>query len=287
MSARWAQELPIDIDRGNWHSKNNAAGEPIPFDEVRRAWYQREVTLPSRWRGKRILLSADNVELSANVFVDGAPVGQIAWPHGEVDLTAQAAFDRPVILSFRLAGTGGDIRGLAGDVFLEARPQGAALEELYLVPSVARKTLTIRARVSGAAVQPGWTIAGEAELDGRRVFSFEPQPISPSAEGEFSLVVHWKDAARWDFDSPVLHDVRIRLLAADGATLDETLPVRMGFREFGTKGRQFLLNGTPVHFRSGFYKPIGASTGLADDATVRRVVSRMREQGYNLLVSSI
>ena len=225
MSVRWAQELPIDIDRGNWHSKNNKAGEPIPFDEVRRAWYQREVTLPSRWRGKRILLSADNVELSANVFVDGVLVGQIAWPHGEVDLTAQAAFDRPVILSFRLAGTAGDIRGLAGDVFLEARPQGAALEELYLVPSVSRETLTIRARVSGAAAQPGWTISGEAERDGRRVFSFEPQPISPSAEGEFSLVVPWKDAARWDFDSPVLHDVRIRL-AADMTALHDVVLVK-------------------------------------------------------------
>lgn len=287
MSARWAQELPIDIDRGNWHSKNNKAGEPIPFDRVQRAWYQREITIPSRWQGKRILLSAEHVELSANVFVDGVPVGQIAWPHGEVDLTAQAAFERPVALSLRLLGTGGDIRGLAGDVFLEARPQGAVLADVYLVPSVSRETLTIRARVAGAGTQTNWTVAGQAERDGRDAFSFAPQPVAVSADGAFSLTVPWKNAARWDFDTPVLHDVRIRLVAADGATLDETLPIRMGFREFGTEGRQFLLNGTPVHFRSGFYKPIGASTGLADAATVRRVVSRMREQGYNLLVSSI
>jgi hypothetical protein len=287
MSARWAKELPIDIDRGNWHSKNNAVGEPIPFDQVQRAWYQREITFPSRWEGKRILLSADNVELSANVFIDGVAVGRIAWPHGEVDLTRQAVFDRPVLLSLRLLGTGGDIRGLAGDVFLEARPQGAVLEDVYLVPSVSRETLAIRGRVVGAATQDGCKIAGQADLDGRCVFSFDPQPISPAADGEFSLTVPWENAARWDFDTPVLHDVRIRLASADGTTLDETPPIRMGFREFVAEGRQFLLNGMPVHFRSGFYKPIGASTGLADEATVRRVVSRMREQGCNLLVSSI
>ncbi len=287
MSDRWAQELPIDIYRGNWHSKNNNAGEPIPFDHVQRAWYQREISLPSAWRGKRILFSAENVELWADVFVDGALVGRLTWPYGELDLTAQAVFDKPVTMSFRLAGTGGDIRGLAGDVFLEARPQGAVLEDVYLVPSVQKQSLTIRARIANARTRTVCRVSGEAELDDVSVFAFEPQTVPLQADGTFTLSVPWKNATLWDFDHPRLHDVRIRILAEDGTRLDETLPIRMGFREFAVEGRQFMLNGTPVHFRSGFYKPIGASTGLADTDTVRRVVTRMREQGYNLLVSSI
>ncbi len=288
MSPRWARELPIDIDRGNWHGKNNNAGEPIPFDRVQRAWYQREITLPRAWRGKRIFLNAENVELSANVVVDGGPpVGRLAWPYGEVELTAQAVFDRPMTLSLRLTGTGGDLRGLAGDVFLEVRPQAPVLEDVYLVPSTSQTSLTIRARVAGASPLAAYRVAGGAELDGASVFAFDPQPVVLKTDGAFTLTVPWKHAAWWDFDQPRLHDVRIRLLAADGTLIDETLPIRMGFREFAVQGRQFLLNGTPVRFRSGFYKPIGASTGLADAETVRRAVTRMRGQGYNLLVSSI
>ena len=53
------------------------------------AWYQREITIPAAWTGRRIALSAEYVNSLAIVYVDGAKVGQIRFPGGEVDLTAQ------------------------------------------------------------------------------------------------------------------------------------------------------------------------------------------------------
>lgn len=286
MSTYWAEKLPVDIHRGNWHSKNNKSGEPIPFDAVEKAWYQREWTVPSDWEGRRILLSAEFVERRADAYVNGEHIGKILWPHGELDITPYVTPGAPATISMIVSATASGVRGLAGDVYVEARPTGVWLDEVYLVPSVRDETLTIRAAVRNGDTNTTYRLAGSAELDGRPVFEFSPQPAQ-RREDSLTLTVPWKDAAKWDFDHPRLHRIRIRLLAEDGALLDETLPITMGFREFGIQGRAFVLNGTPVHFRPTFYKPIGASTGLADPQTVERVVRRLRRQGYNLLVSSI
>lgn len=286
MSRHWAAKMPVDIQRGNWHSKNNKTGDPIPFDQVEKAWYQRELAVPSTWDGKRIILSAEFVERRADVYVNGQHVGKILWPYGELDITAYVAPGARATISVFVAATGSGVRGLAGDVYVEATPKEERLDEVYLVPSVRNETLTIRAAVRNGDTNKTYRLAGAAELDGRTVFEFPPHPAQ---RGEHSLTwtVPWKDAATWDFDNPRLHRVRVRLLAEDGALLDETLPITMGFREFGIQGREFVLNETPVHFRPTFYKPIGASTGLADPQTVARVVRRLRRQGYNLLVCSI
>ena len=52
------------------------------------AWYQREITVPAEWTGRRIVLHAEYVNSFATVFVDGQPVGEIRYPWGELDLTA-------------------------------------------------------------------------------------------------------------------------------------------------------------------------------------------------------
>ena len=286
MSTLWAEKLPMDIHRGNWQSKNDKSGEPIPFDRVEKAWYQRELPVPEDWTGKRIILSAEFVERRADVYVNDTYVGKVLWPYGELDITPHVIPGVSATISMIVGATTSGVRGLAGDIFVEARPTGVWLEDVYLIPSVQNETLTIRAVARNGDTNTIYRLAGSAELGGRTVFTFPPQ--TAVREGDLlSLTVPWKDAAQWDFDNPRLHEVRVQLLTQDGTVLDETLPITMGFREFGIRGREFILNGTPVHFRSTFYKPIGASTGLADAQTVDRVVRRLREQGYNLLVSAV
>src|SRR5262249_23644418 len=52
------------------------------------AWYQREITVPADWAGRRITLSAEYVNSFAVVYVDGKKAGEVRFPAGEVDLTA-------------------------------------------------------------------------------------------------------------------------------------------------------------------------------------------------------
>ena len=52
------------------------------------AWYEREITVPDGWAGRRIALAVEYLNSYAAVFVDGKQAGEIRFPGGEVDLTA-------------------------------------------------------------------------------------------------------------------------------------------------------------------------------------------------------
>jgi len=46
------------------------------------------MTVPQRWAGRRIALSAESLQSIAVVYVDGKRAGEVRFPSGEVDLTA-------------------------------------------------------------------------------------------------------------------------------------------------------------------------------------------------------
>src|SRR5215467_8873782 len=47
---------------------------------VTAAWYQREITVPDRWAGRRIYVSFDTLNSFAAVFLDGQQVGETIFP---------------------------------------------------------------------------------------------------------------------------------------------------------------------------------------------------------------
>ncbi len=53
------------------------------------AWYERELTIPREWAGRRIALYVEYLNSYAMVFVDGVKAGEIHFPAGEVDLTGR------------------------------------------------------------------------------------------------------------------------------------------------------------------------------------------------------
>ncbi|MBI1930827.1 hypothetical protein HYR99_42090 [Candidatus Poribacteria bacterium] len=122
------------------------------------AWYQREITIPDEWSGRRIALSMEYLNSHAIVYVDDAKVGEILFPSGEVDITSVC---RPgetyvlslyvtamplgaVIASYNNTGTAelikGNVerRGLCGDVFLTSTPAGARISDVKVDTSVHR-----------------------------------------------------------------------------------------------------------------------------------------------------
>jgi len=56
--------------------------------KVTAAWHQREITIPPEWAGRRVTLYAEYLNSYAVVYVDGAKVGELRYPWGEVNLTA-------------------------------------------------------------------------------------------------------------------------------------------------------------------------------------------------------
>lgn len=64
----------------NW--KNTKLGE------VKSAWYERTITIPQNWAGRRIDLDVEYLNSYAVVYIDGHQVGQLRFPAGQVDLSA-------------------------------------------------------------------------------------------------------------------------------------------------------------------------------------------------------
>ncbi len=52
------------------------------------AWYQREITIPDEWAGRRIAVSAEYLNSYAVVYVDDKKAGEIRFPGGEADITS-------------------------------------------------------------------------------------------------------------------------------------------------------------------------------------------------------
>src|SRR5262249_62310719 len=75
------------------------------------AWYQRELTVPEGWTGRRITLSAEYVNSFAVVYVDGKKVGEVRFPAGEADLTTACRPGGKHVLSLLLGA-----QALQGDL---------------------------------------------------------------------------------------------------------------------------------------------------------------------------
>ncbi|HEX2950012.1 MAG TPA: hypothetical protein VHV83_10690, partial [Armatimonadota bacterium] len=69
------------ITPSNWTATN--------WKEVEAAWYQRDITIPVNWQGRRILVAFEMPQTQVNLFIDGQPIGIIRWPYGEFDVTKQ------------------------------------------------------------------------------------------------------------------------------------------------------------------------------------------------------
>lgn len=77
--------------------------EKLDLSGVTAAWYQREITVPAEWTGRRISLYAEYLNSYAVVYIDRAMVGEMRYPGGEVDLTFSCRPGQKHLLSMLVA----------------------------------------------------------------------------------------------------------------------------------------------------------------------------------------
>ncbi|MDR1282061.1 MAG: hypothetical protein LBK99_14765 [Opitutaceae bacterium] len=173
----------------------------------------------------------------------------------------------------------------------EKTPDDAALANLFLRAEIfdnnGRKVKTL---VSA----PGALLEGkppaDAALEGERVLTWggawnANEPATESAEGRGGE----EPPVFWDIDNPRLYTTRIALVRRDAGAdgqhdtiLDETLPVRFGFREFRIEGRDLLLNGRRVTLRSFQVRNnMHPSSSMAGMAVCRDTIANIKDTGGN------
>lgn len=228
------------------------------------AWYEREITIPSDWSGRRISLYVEYLNSYAMVFVDGVKTGEIHFPGGEVDLTTACGPGtghrlsllvvalplKGVMLSYTDSASAREVkgtverRGLCGDVFLVSTPRGPKITGVTVATSVRKRELTINAAIESLEPNEHYSFRIRIMKDGSAVKEFSSLPFQGSdlKDGRFTFTEKWMSDKLWDINTPQnTFDLQASLVDAGGQVLDTDWAQRFGFREFWIDGRDFYL----------------------------------------------
>lgn len=278
--------------------------EHVVAKSFQQAWYKRRLTVPQAWAGRRLVLDFTMLQTHARAFVDGVACGELWYPGGELDLTGKLkpgaeqelallvtalpltternAFMAPDRVVTDKANV--KLKGITSDLFLCAMPAQGRLEDAQIITSVRDRTITFAAETAGLGAGP---FRLRAEVTGcgeaRRVFA--SGSLKPDAAGVLRFTAAWPDAKLWDVATPQNQYAATLTLASEaGAPLDVLTPVTFGFRDIRIVGRDFLLNGTPVHLRALYNASANGSADKATGAAARELCRRMQAFGFNALI---
>jgi hypothetical protein len=273
---------------------------------VTAAWYQREITIPKQWTGRRIFVSFDYLNSYASVHLDGRQVGEARFPGGQVEVTS--ALNEPgvhrlsllvialplkgVMLSYTDSASAreqqGSVarRGLCGDVYLVSTPPGARLTDVRVETSVQAKKITINAGIESLAADRQYTLRARV-LDGTNSIKEFTSPAfhaSDLQQDRFSFTQSWLPERLWDIDTPQnQYDLEVTLADRSGANLDTSWTVRFGFRELWIDGRNFFLNGTRIFLSAVPIDNAQISALLATYDRARESLQRLKSFGINFV----
>jgi beta-galactosidase len=282
------------------------AWKEVRLGDVAAAWYEREVTVPAQWTGRRVALRVEYLNSLAMVFVDGRKVGELRFPAGELDLTAACQPGRRhvlsllvvalplkgVLLSYADTAAAREVRGavarrgLCGDVFLCSRPPGARLDDVQVRTSVRRWELTLDTALSGLEPGKSYRLHARITEQGREVKAFQSRPFTATdaPAGRFVFTESWRPEKLWDLHTPQhQYELELSLREAEGRLLDALPPVRFGFREFWIEGRDFYLNNSRIFLSAVPLDNAQVSAAAATYEAARESLDRLRSFGINFV----
>jgi len=268
------------------------------------AWYEREMTIPREWAGRRIALYVEYLNSYAMVFVDGVKAGELHFPAGEVELTAACAPGtghrltllvaalplKGVMLAYTDSASAREVqgtverRGLCGDVYLVSTPRGPNIADASVDTSVRKHELTIRAAVNGLEPAGHYRFHTRIMKDGSIVKEFSSPSFQANdlRDGRFAFTERWMPDKLWDIHTPQnTFDLQASLVAAGGQVLDTDWVQRFGFREFWIDGRDFYLNGSRIFLSAVPLDNAQVGAALATYAAARESLERLKSFGVN------
>lgn len=272
------------------------------FEYMGPAWYQREMTIPAEWKGKRIFMYFERTHWLSSIYVDTKEVSKIDYisvPHNHeltdfvkpgtkhlitICIDNRYQYDTHKWNHAHTEFSQINWNGILGEMKLVA-VDPVYVEDMQLYPDVARHTLKVKMKiknytqkeVTGKAV---FTISGEQyQLNRELPVGGKGEDIN--FEGEILL---GKNIKLWDEFHPNLYTATCSLQTNDDkAGYQHTKSSTFGMREVKQGKNHILINGTPVHMRGTVENAVFPKTGYApvDDASWKRIFTILKDHGMN------
>ena len=279
------------------------------MSNISAAWYEREITVPENWDGRRITLLVEYLDSLAVVYVDGKPAGEMRFPGGELELTSHVRAGRThrlsvhvaalplqgVMLSYTDSNSAREVRGrverrgLCGDVFLEGVPANERITDVKVDTSVRKKHVRFEAALGQLDGEKSYVLLARVSRGDDTVREFRSETFSSSGldHGRFAFVATWLPERLWDIHTPEnTYEVTLSLQKADkdqAQTLDTAYPQRFGFREFWIDGKDFYLNGSRIFLSAVPLDNAQVGAAWANYEGARESLRRLKSFGVNFV----
>ncbi|MBQ0144037.1 MAG: beta-glucuronidase [Bacteroidales bacterium] len=265
-------------------------------DFIYSMWYQRKVSVPSSWDGRKVLIHFGGVDWYCALYVNGSLAGR-HWGGSasfEFDITrfVKAGEEANLVLkvedntrsrlqpggkqSERLNSYGCQytrITGIWQTVWMEAVAP-AGLKAAYVKPDLDNSRFIVEPSFFSL---DGQTLSVKVLDEGKVISS-----ASVKASSVTSISLPIKKVKTWSPDSPFLYDIEYVVTDKDGNTIDKVTSYA-GMRKIHIEGNRIYLNNKPVFLRlvldQGFY-PDGIWTAPSDEA-LKNDILMSQAVGFN------
>ena len=266
------------------------------------AWYQKKVTIPSDWKGERILLFLERPHIETTVWVNTKEIGMqnsLCVPH-VYDLTSAVTPGKPCRITIRVDNrikeinvgpdshsitdqTQGNWNGIVGKIELQTTPK-VYFDDIQVYPDLSHGKALVRMNVKSSSSAKGEiTLSAESfNTDTRHNVlpvqqTFRIQAGDNRVEMELPM---GKDFLTWDEFNPALYKLTATL---NSGKQSEKKQVQFGMRDFKIEGKWFYVNGRKTMLRGTVENCDFPLTGYApmDVASWERVFRICRNYGLN------
>jgi len=234
------------------------------------AWYQKEINIPTGWKGKRVVLHLERAHIETRVWVDDQEIGMqnsLVAPH-EYDLTKSLSPGNHRI-SIRVDNrikeinvgpdshsitdhTQGNWNGIIGKIALNAGSP-VFFDDIQVFPDLKNRKAKVKLSISNTGLE---------KASGK--ISISAKSFNTSAKDETQVVTSAFSVAKagnivleldlpfgegmqtWDEFNPALYNLTATLSTKKA---ESTKEVQFGMREIKIEGNRFLINGRPVFLR--------------------------------------
>jgi hypothetical protein len=233
-------------------------------------WYQKEVDVPSGWKGKNIMLFLERPHWESTVYVNDKKAGSensLAVPHqyNITDLLVRGKNRISICIDNRVVSpvginshsisdhTQSNWNGIVGDISLRALSK-VFISDIRVYPDVQGEKAKI---IVALANKSGTTFKGEIALQAESFNSKTSQKlksiiVSASTDSnKLQLVIDYPLGDKiqlWSEFIPSLYKLSVDLKGSKGEVLDYKSE-DFGMREFKTRGTRFEVNGQQIFLR--------------------------------------